>query len=66
MMTVGWYPNLNLSLALASNSISALNFTTGVYAGRGEQGHEALTCRVLDVVVRSVLPHHPPLSCPAY
>jgi len=67
MLTVGWYPNLNLSLALATNSDGALNFTTGVYAGHGGgQGVQALTCRVVDAVVHFALPNHPPLSCPGY
>ena len=67
-MTVGWYPHLNVSLALATNSEVPLNFTAGVFAPHhgGGAGMFALACRVQAAVVRFALPSHPPLACPGY
>jgi len=66
MMTVGWFPHLNLSLALATNSgDGGLNFTEGV--GRGSQGgFGAVSCQVQAAAVRFALPDHAPLACPSY
>jgi hypothetical protein len=71
MFLVGWYPHLNMSIALASNAMMALNFTTGVYAdgmggGGGGGPMSALTCRVLDAAVRFALPGNIGLKCPGF
>lgn len=67
MMTVGYFPHLNLSMALASNANTALNFTRGVYAqGKGPPGVANMfivDCYIQSAAVQFALPGHAPLAC---
>ena len=63
MTMVGYYPNLNSSMVLATNGVQSMNFTTGVSMSSLATTPWVLQCELANAVLQFRHPGAPALRC---
>ena len=67
IMVVGHYPHLNASIALATNSAGALNFSKAARSrGQHSRAEFIAKCQIEDRLLQLLRPGFPHLTCPGF